>query len=178
MTRSTDPLIPWPRSAAASAASRRNGAKSRGPKSAAGKARAARNALRHGLRASDPVLPETMPTWMPTKLADLETALGDIGQTRREHLDRYALHLVLIEKVDRLIAAEFARVFAISDGGNELRLAAHASEIDLSQLRALFGYRRRFRAARDRSLVKLATQGPWLKQLRAAERKARTDAKR
>jgi len=175
MTRSTEPPIARPRSTAASAASRRNGAKSRGPKSAVGKARAARNALRHGLRASDPVLPDAMPPWMSAKLADLETALGDIGQTRREHFDRYALHLLLIEKVDRLIAAEFARMLATSDGGDTVQLTVPAADVDLSQLRALFGYRRRFRAARDRSLVKLATQGPWLKQLRVAERKARAD---
>jgi hypothetical protein len=37
-------------------ASRRNGAKSRGPLSAAGKARVARNALRHGLRTSSTAL--------------------------------------------------------------------------------------------------------------------------
>lgn len=48
--------MPRKTSAARAAASRRNGAKSRGPKTAAGRARVARNAIKHGLCARRLVL--------------------------------------------------------------------------------------------------------------------------
>jgi hypothetical protein len=47
---------PWRARSARALASRQNGARSRGPKSATGNARAAHNALRHGLRARRMVL--------------------------------------------------------------------------------------------------------------------------
>jgi hypothetical protein len=58
--------------AARAAASRRNGAKSRGPKTAEGKARSAQNALKHGLRAQKHIV---LPGENAAEFAALEAAL-------------------------------------------------------------------------------------------------------
>ena len=63
-----------PVSIARAEASRRNGAKSRGPKTAEGKARSARNALRHGMRALQYVV---LPDEDAVQFQRLEAALLD-----------------------------------------------------------------------------------------------------
>jgi hypothetical protein len=50
---------PRPRTPAQIEASRRNGARSKGPVTAEGKARASRNALKHGLTATHHLVPRT-----------------------------------------------------------------------------------------------------------------------
>jgi hypothetical protein len=68
------PRAAVPVSNARAEASRRNGAKSRGPKTAEGKARSSRNALKHGLRAEKySVLPDED----AAEFAALEAALTD-----------------------------------------------------------------------------------------------------
>jgi hypothetical protein len=63
-----------PMSSARAAASRKNGARSRGPKTPAGKARASRNALKHGLRSENWVV---LPTEDWDEFEKLERALVD-----------------------------------------------------------------------------------------------------
>ena len=75
---------------ARAAASRRNGAKSRGPKTPAGKARSARNALRHGMRALQYVV---LPDEDAVQFQTLERALLD------ELAPAGALQLVLARRV-------------------------------------------------------------------------------
>jgi hypothetical protein len=97
-------------------ASRRNGAKSRGPKTAKGKARAAQNALKHGLRAQKCVV---LPGERPSAFAAFEAALLD------ELAPQGALQSVLAQRVvaaswrlarsERLEAELFARMM---EGGS------------------------------------------------------------
>lgn len=79
-----------PRSEAQRAASRANGRRSRGPKTAAGKARSRRNALRHGLRASRfPVVAET----------DESSACGLIEAVRQRLAPRDVLEAECVEGI-------------------------------------------------------------------------------
>jgi hypothetical protein len=66
------PRAAVPVSSARAEASRKNGATSRGPKTAEGKARAAQNALKHGLRAEKYVV---LPEEDAAEFAGLEAAL-------------------------------------------------------------------------------------------------------
>jgi hypothetical protein len=66
------PRAAAPISSARAEASRKNGAKSRGPRTPEGKARSARNALKHGLRAQKHVV---LPKEDAAEFTDLEAAL-------------------------------------------------------------------------------------------------------
>jgi hypothetical protein len=72
-----------PVSHARAEASRRNGAKSRGPRTEAGKARASRNALKHGLRAQKHlVLPEEDAAGFAEHEAALLAELAPVARSR------------------------------------------------------------------------------------------------
>jgi hypothetical protein len=94
-------------------ASRRNGAKSRGPRTAAGKARVARNPLKHGLSARKLVLLNDEDA---TAFAAFETAtrseLAPAGEFQSDLVERIVTAAWRARRADRLEAALFGRYLA------------------------------------------------------------------
>jgi hypothetical protein len=88
--------------AAKAAANRRNALASTGPRSADGKAVAARNATRHGLTAAATVLPhvETAADWEAHRAAAV-ASLAPAGYLEQELADRVALLLWRLRRVAR-----------------------------------------------------------------------------
>lgn len=96
-------------STAKTLANRRNGAKSRGPRTLAGKAKSSRNATRHGLRAELVVLPhvedaEDYADHHQAVLADL----GPVGAVELELAERVAVLMWRLRRVTRFEAAQLA----------------------------------------------------------------------
>jgi hypothetical protein len=91
-SRGVAPRAAVPVSSARAEASRKNGAKSRGPKTLEGKARSARNALKHGLRAQKYVV---LPDEDAAEFAALEAALVE------ELAPEGALQNILAERIAR-----------------------------------------------------------------------------
>ena len=90
-------------------ASRRNGAKSRGPKTRAGKARSSRNALKHGMRAAKYVV---LPEEDAAEFAHLEAALFEelapVGALQTVLARRVAIAAWRLARADRIEADLFA----------------------------------------------------------------------
>jgi hypothetical protein len=91
-------------------ASRRNGAKSRGPKTPEGKARSAQNALKHGLRAQKHLV---LPSEDAAEFAALEAALMEElapeGALQSALAQRVVAAVWRLERAERLEAELFAR---------------------------------------------------------------------
>ena len=123
---------------ARAAASRRNGAKSRGPKTAEGKARAAQNALKHGMRAQKYVL---LPQEDAAEFAALETTivaeLAPEGVLQTLLARRVAVAAWRLERADRMEAEvlEFRSYedanagLALIRDGNATRSVRHADAL-------------------------------------------------
>ena len=150
---------PAARSEAAREASRRNGARSKGARTVLGRQISARNAFKHGLRSREAIAPGVLPTWAMMIDVKLRATVGIIGQNRREHIDRLIPLIMQVDRVDRLIAEEFARLRGqlLADAGS--RDADDTQSVDPSGLEKLFRYRRRFSAARDKCLIQITKYG-------------------
>jgi hypothetical protein len=99
-----------PVSNARAEASRRNGAKSRGPKTLEGKARSAQNALKHGLRAQKYVV---LPEEDAGEFAELQAAmieeLAPVGALQTVLARRVAIAAWRLARADRIEVELFAR---------------------------------------------------------------------
>jgi hypothetical protein len=109
---------------ARAAASRRNGAQSRGPRTPEGKARSAQNALRHGLRAQKFVV---VGDEDPEQFAALEAALieelAPEGALQTLLAGRMARAAWRLERAERIEAELFAREMQSPFGDGDLGLA-------------------------------------------------------
>jgi hypothetical protein len=103
-------------------ASRRNGAKSRGPRTLEGKARSAQNALKHGMRAEKYLV---LPDEDAAEFAELETALvaelAPVGALQTVLARRVAVAAWRLARADRL-EAELFEERRSADGGLGLAL--------------------------------------------------------
>lgn len=155
------------RSPAAQAASRRNGARSKGPKTAAGKSRSARNAFKHGFRAQRS-LPEKLPDWLEALERELIDLSGQEGEGRHEHLDRVLLASLLLREVDDMIDATLSHLLSLPGRAVDEQLRP-------KELVKLQAYRHRFRVQRDTGIRKLLATGSWAAR-KAKRRRARRAA--
>ena len=143
--------MPQQRSEAAREASRRNGARSKGPRTLTGRTRVAYNALRHGLRGRQTIEPAYLPDWLKQVERCVVHCYPQLTQRRREFLDRILGCMLLIDQADRLIVEEFGRLDAMLSGSDrEL-----AQKFDPKRLGRLLKYRTRFRARRDLAFKRL-----------------------
>jgi hypothetical protein len=108
---------PVPISSARAEASRKNGARSRGPKTAEGKTRSSRNALKHGLRAEKHVV---LPLEDAAEFQALEAAmveeLGPVGALQAVLARRVAVAAWRLARAGRMERELF--VYRCRDDGN------------------------------------------------------------
>lgn len=154
-------------SSSASEASSTDGRRGKGPKTTEGKARSARNAVKHGLRASTPFERRTMPRWLEEFEYEFLDLIEEEDHFVREIVDQLLMSVLQLRQADDLIGSRSASIFdpltsldrpgAATEREGAVDPAVLASEVDaLAQLHL---YRRRFRGRRDRCMAKLFPKG-------------------
>jgi hypothetical protein len=129
-------------SPARAAASRKNGAKSRGPRTPEGKARSAQNALKHGLRAQQyVVLPEEDAAAFAAREAALLAELAPQGALQRLLAGRIVAAAWRLERAERIEAEVFAREMHGVFGEDDLGLALIRDCNGAGAFKALLRYR-------------------------------------
>ncbi|QQN74416.1 hypothetical protein [Croceicoccus sp. YJ47] len=147
----TKPAVSSLRSEAARAASRRNGAKSKGPTSPQGKAKAARNAFKHGFR-SKRTLPEPLPPWLAEIEQELAMLAGEVGIGRHPQMERVLLNFLLINEIDTLIDGTIDHLLSLAP-------CDVAAQLQPRKLATLEYYRHGFRRRRDTGIRLLMATG-------------------
>lgn len=127
----------------ASSSSRRNGARSKGPKSDTGKAKSSRNAFKHGLRSAVSVQPLAMPVWLKDLERELGETLGPALLTEKDQIDTFLLAQFRLRQCEELLDQQLAEAI-------ESDVSATAQRLSV-----LMRYEKRFRGQRDRVLRKL-----------------------
>ena len=147
---------PRTRSSAQIEAARRNGARSRGPASAVGKAHSAMNARRHGLAGSFTVLPEESPDAFADLHAQLVLRYAPADPVEEFLVRRLAAAMWRLRRAERLEAEvlstrEHRRQAGFEDGGNP-----HAPQSwDASRLNAITRYESQHERTFLRTLLQL-----------------------
>ena len=134
---------PRPRSPAQIEAARRNGARSRGPVTAEGKARASRNALKHGLAALHHfVLEDEAPSELEELTARLMAEVGPESEIEARLVRRMAIAFWKGERAERIEVALFdaAPKLRPPQAGFEWEEADPLTTFDLKRFNAVRGY--------------------------------------
>jgi hypothetical protein len=134
---------PRPRSPAQIEASRRNGARSRGPVTAEGKARASRNALKHGLAAMfHVVLEDEAPAELEEMTARLMEEVGAETEIEARLVRRMAIAFWKGERAERIEVALFDAAPKIRPPvrGGTWEQADPLTTFDLKRFNAVRGY--------------------------------------
>ena len=154
---------PRPRSPAQIEASRRNGARSRGPVTEDGKARASRNALKHGLTAMHHlVLEDEAPSELEELTARLMAEVAPMSEIEARLARRLAIAFWKGERAERIEVALFDAAPKPRMNGYRSEEADPLTTFDLRRFNAVRGYQ----AQQGREI------GRCLKELRALRKEA------